>query len=557
MILVAAAETAFAALLKPIMDGGFIERDAAMIKWAPGVLVIIFLVRSFGSFSDQYCIARVSRYVVYDLRALMFDRMIRLPSRYFDQHPSSLLVSKLVYDVEQVAVASSIAIRIFVKDSILCIGLLSWMAYLSWQLTLVFLVVTPIAAIIMQKANRRFRKTSEAIQRSMGWITHSAKEAFQGHRVVKAYGSYDHENERFEQANRDNRAQSMRKALVASVSVPLLIFFAGVTVAVIIYLSMSGVIKSLVSPGTFVSYLGAILLLMGPVKRLARVNEHLQTGVAAAESVFEVLDKPIEETGGSKMAENITGDIEFRNVTFQYEMTDNNALRDVSFRINRGETVALVGASGSGKTSIASLLLGFYRAQQGAILIDGSPIEDYQVEFLRSQIGFASQEAVLFDGSIESNVAYSAAQIDEKVLAEVVEASKISVFSDKLPDLLKTSIGEQGVRLSGGQRQRLTIARALYRCAPILIMDEATSALDNVSESQVKEGIKALSAERTVLIIAHRLSTVVEADRILVLQDGRVVEQGTHRQLLEMDGHYAALHVRQERGELESTDHNA
>ncbi len=507
MILVAAAETAFAALLKPIMDGGFIERDAAMIKWAPGVLVIIFLVRSFGSFSDQYCISRVSRYVVYDLRTLMFDRMIRLPSRYFDQHPSSLLVSKLVYDVEQVAVASSIAIRIFIKDSILCVGLLSWMAYLSWQLTLVFLVVTPIAAVIMQKANRRFRKTSEAIQRSMGWITHSAKEAFQGHRVVKAYGSYDHENRRFEQANRDNRAQSMRKALVASVSVPLLIFFAGVTVALIIYLSMSGVIESLVSR--------------------------------------------------NKMAEKIDGDIEFKNVTFQYDMADNNALRDVSFRINRGETVALVGASGSGKTSIASLLLGFYRAQQGEILIDGSPIEHYQVEFLRSQIGFASQEAVLFDGSIESNVAYSVAQIDEKVLTEVVEASKISVFSDKLPDLLKTSIGEQGVRLSGGQRQRLTIARALYRCAPILIMDEATSALDNVSESQIKEGIKALSAERTVLIIAHRLSTVVEADRILVLKAGRIVEQGTHRQLLEMDGHYAALHFRQKKEELESTDPNA
>ncbi len=275
--------------------------------------------------------------------------------------------------------------------------------------------------------------------------------------------------------------------------------------------------------------------------------------------LFPILarDKTIEETGGNKMAEKIDGDIEFKNVTFQYDMADNNALRDVSFRINRGETVALVGASGSGKTSIASLLLGFYRAQQGEILIDGSPIEHYQVEFLRSQIGFASQEAVLFDGSIESNVAYSVAQIDEKVLTEVVEASKISVFSDKLPDLLKTSIGEQGVRLSGGQRQRLTIARALYRCAPILIMDEATSALDNVSESQIKEGIKALSAERTVLIIAHRLSTVVEADRILVLQAGRIVEQGTHRQLLEMDGHYAALHFRQKKEELESTDPNA
>ena len=556
MVLVAAAETAFAALLKPIMDGGFIERDAAMIKWAPGMLVIIFLVRSLGSFSDQYCISRVARFVVYDLRALMFDQMIRLPSRYFDQHPSSLLVSKLVYDVEQVAVASSIAIRIFVKDSILCIGLLSWMVYLSWQLTLVFLVVAPIAAIIMQKANRRFRKTSEAIQLSMGWITHSGKEAFQGHRVVKAYGSYDHENRRFEQANRDNRAQSMRKALVASISVPLLIFFAGVTVAVIIYLSMSGVIESLVSPGTFVSYLGAILLLMGPVKRLARVNEHLQTGVAAAESVFEVLDKPVEESEGNKTTEKIVGDIEFKNVTFQYEMADNNALTEVSFRINRGETVALVGASGSGKTSIASLLLGFYQVQDGEILVDGIPIQDYDIDFLRSQFGFASQDAVLFDGSIESNVAYSATQIDTKVLAEVVEASKISVFSDKLSDLLKTSIGEQGIRLSGGQRQRLTIARALYRCAPILILDEATSALDNVSENQVKEGIKALSAERTVLIIAHRLSTVVEADRILVLQDGKIVEQGTHPQLLELEGHYAALHSRQEKGEFQITDSN-
>ena len=548
MIAVAAAETTFAALLKPIMDGGFVEKDEAMIRLTPVLLIVVFLIRAFGSFADQYCISWVARKVIFDLRAQMFDRMIRFPTSYFDQQPTAGLVSKLLYDVEQVAQASAVGLRICIKDSVLCVALLSWMAYLSWQLTLVFLLLTPAVAVIVRKASLRFRKTSEGIQRSMASITQVATEAFQGHRIVKAYDGYQYENRSFEIANIANRQQAMRKALVASASVPLLIFIAGTTVALMIYLAMSGVMVSFVSAGTFVSYLGAILLLMGPIKRLARVNEYLQTGIAAAHSTFLTLDEPVEESGGHTPFRSIDGDLEFKNVSFRYAKDKPLALDNLSFKIQNGQTVALVGASGSGKSSIIALLLGFYPLQDGDILIAGTSIAECTREGLRAQFGFAPQEAMLFNGSIKENVAYGQGQVDERVLTKVIEASRIDSFSETLPSGLDGEVGEQGVRLSGGQRQRLSIARALYRQAPVLILDEATSALDTESESLVRAAIKTLVPKQTVLIIAHRLSTIVDADLILVMQDGRLVESGNHDDLIKSRGRYFELHRAQENG---------
>ena len=548
MIFVAAAETTFAALLKPIMDGGFVEKDQAMIKLTPVLLIVVFLIRAFGSFADQYCISWVARKVVFDLRAQMFDRMIRFPTSYFDQQATSGLVSKLLYDVEQVAQASAVGLRICIKDSALCIALLSWMAYLSWQLTLVFLLLTPVVGLIVRKASLRFRKTSVGIQNSMASITEVATEAFQGHRIVKAYNGYQHENRSFEIANFANRRQVMRKALVASASVPLLIFIAGATVALMIYLAMSGVMVSFVSAGTFVSYLGAILLLMGPIKRLARVNEYLQTGIAAAHSTFLTLDESVEESGGRTPVRSLEGGLEFRNVSFRYSQDKPLALDDLSFKIQNGQTVALVGASGSGKSSIIALLLGFYSLQEGDILIAGTPISECSREGLRAQFGFAPQEAMLFNGTIKENVAYGQGQVDERILTKVVEATRIDSFSESLPSGLDGAVGEQGVRLSGGQRQRLSIARALYRQAPVLILDEATSALDTESESLIRAAIKTLAPEQTVLIIAHRLSTIVDADFILVLQDGRLVESGSHNDLIKLEGRYFELHRAQENG---------
>ena len=548
MIFVAAAETTFAALLKPIMDGGFVEKDQAMIKLTPVLLIVVFLIRAFGSFADQYCISWVARKVVFDLRAQMFDRMIRFPTSYFDQQATAGLVSKLLYDVEQVAQASAVGLRICIKDSALCIALLSWMAYLSWQLTLVFLLLTPVVGFIVRKASLRFRKTSVGIQNSMASITEVATEAFQGHRIVKAYNGYQHENRSFEIANFANRRQVMRKALVASASVPLLIFIAGATVALMIYLAMSGVMVSFVSAGTFVSYLGAILLLMGPIKRLARVNEYLQTGIAAAHSTFLTLDESVEESGGRTPVRSLEGGLEFRNVSFRYSQDKPLALDDLSFKIQNGQTVALVGASGSGKSSIIALLLGFYSLQEGDILIAGTPISECSREGLRAQFGFAPQEAMLFNGTIKENVAYGQGQVDERILTKVVEATRIDSFSESLPSGLDGAVGEQGVRLSGGQRQRLSIARALYRQAPVLILDEATSALDTESESLIRAAIKTLAPEQTVLIIAHRLSTIVDADFILVLQDGRLVESGSHNDLIKLEGRYFELHRAQENG---------
>jgi subfamily B ATP-binding cassette protein MsbA len=422
------------------------------------------------------------------------------------------------------------------------------MAYLSWQLTLVFLLLTPVVGLIVRKASLRFRKTSVGIQNSMASITEVATEAFQGHRIVKAYNGYQHENRSFEIANFANRRQVMRKALVASASVPLLIFIAGATVALMIYLAMSGVMVSFVSAGTFVSYLGAILLLMGPIKRLARVNEYLQTGIAAAHSTFLTLDESVEESGGRTPVRSLEGGLEFRNVSFRYSQDKPLALDDLSFKIQNGQTVALVGASGSGKSSIIALLLGFYSLQEGDILIAGTPISECSREGLRAQFGFAPQEAMLFNGTIKENVAYGQGQVDERILTKVVEATRIDSFSESLPSGLDGAVGEQGVRLSGGQRQRLSIARALYRQAPVLILDEATSALDTESESLIRAAIKTLAPEQTVLIIAHRLSTIVDADFILVLQDGRLVESGSHNDLIKLEGRYFELHRAQENG---------
>ncbi len=555
MIAVAAAETSFAALLKPIMDGGFVEKDQAMIRLTPVLLVVVFLIRAFGSFADQYCISWVARKVVFDLRTQMFDRMIRFPTSYFDQESTSTLVSKLLYDVEQVAQASAVGLRICVKDSVLCIALLSWMTFLSWELTLVFLALTPVAAFIVRKASRRFRKTSEGIQDSMASITRVATEAFQGHRIVKAFSGYPHENRSFEIANVANRRQTMRKALVASASVPLLIFLSGATVALMIYLAMSGVLEAFVSPGTFVSYMGAILLLMGPIKRLARVNEYLQTGIAAAHSVFQILDDSVEDPGGHKPNGQFKNDLELKNVSFCYAEGKPLALDNLSFKILQGQTVALVGASGSGKSSIVSLLLGLYPLQSGEILMDGTPITDCSREWLRGQFGFAPQEALLFNGTIKENATYAQVLVDEKVLAKVIESTQIDSISRTLPSGLDGTVGEQGVRLSGGQRQRLSIARALYRQAPILILDEATSALDTKSEAVIREAIKAMGPTQTVLIIAHRLSTIVDSDLILVMQEGRLVESGTHDELMGLQGRYFELYRAQENArELSAID---
>jgi len=553
MLMVAIAETGFAALLKPVMDGGFIERDANIIAMTPIFLVGVFALRTVGAFLDQYSIAWVARKMIFDLRNDVFERLIHLPVAYYDKQSSAGLVSKLIFDIEQIALACNQVCRVLIKDTLIVIGLLTWMFYLSWRLTFVFLAVTPLAAIIIRAASRRFRITSEDIQSSVGDIAHVAQEVFQGQRIVKAYGGYDYVRSIFLRANRDNRRQAMRRALVAAASVPLLIFVVGISVTVIVYLSMSGTASVVMSAGTFVSYIGSVLMLMGPVKRLARVNEFIQSGIAASHSAFSVLDEVKEFEGGENDAKHVPGRIEFKNVSFSYDDGDGPVIDKLSFTIEAGQTVAFVGASGSGKSTVTALLMGFYRPQQGEIRVDDIPLESYQLGALRERIALVTQDAILFDDTIRNNVRFGLEMVDT-VLDDALEIAHVTPFLSSIEGECDEGVGEQGGRLSGGQRQRVAIARALTRDASILIFDEATAALDNVLEEKVWASVRRVMRGRTALVVAHRLTSVVDADCIYVLDEGAIVEAGTHDTLIHQDGPYARLYQSQARGKVSAQE---
>jgi len=536
MAIVALAEVAFAALLKPIMDGGFVERDQEIIALTPFLLMGVFVARAVGAIADEYCIAWVSRRVIFDLRELLFAKILRLPAQYFDMNPTADLISRLIYDLEQVSTASTMAVRVMVKDILLGLGLVTWMFILSWHLTLIFLLVTPLVAVVVRKASNRFRRSSEGIQDSMAGITHITKEALQGQKVVKAYGGYGEEESAFLEVNQANQRRSLRRAVVAAVSVPILLLISGAGVSGIIYLALTDTVGQFVSAGTFVSYMGAILLLMSPIKRLARINEYIQAGLAAAGSVFHLMDQPEEPDTSADSGKMLSGRLELEGVVFEYPRGQGRALDGVSFQVKAGETVALVGESGSGKSTVASLLLGFYHPTAGRILLDGEPIDTFSKKELREQIALVPQEAILFDGSIEKNVFYGAGHdpnIDTKAL---FHATGIDVFAAN-----NEGVGELGSRLSGGQRQRVSLARALSRKGAMLVLDEATSALDMLSEDSMKHAISQFRGDRSVLLIAHRLSFVTHVDQIHVFASGKIIESGTHESLLAQNGAYAKM----------------
>ena len=541
MAVVALAEVAFAALLKPIMDGGFVERNQEIIALTPFLLMAVFVARAAGAIADEYCIAWVSRRVIFDLRGLLFAKILRLPAQYFDLNPTADLISRLIYDLEQVSTASTMAVRVMVKDILLGLGLVIWMFILSWHLTLIFLLITPLVAVVVRKASSRFRRSSEGIQESMAGITHITKEALQGQKVVKAYGGYSEEESAFLEVNRANQRRSLRRAVVAAVSVPMLLLIAGAGVSGIIYLALTDTIGQFVSAGTFVSYMGAILLLMSPIKRLARINEYIQAGLAAAGSVFRLMDQPEESDSGVDAGTALSGQASFEGVVFEYPRGQGRALDGITFEIKSGQTIALVGESGSGKSTIASLLLGFYSPTAGDILLDGASIETFSKKELREQIALVPQEAILFDGSIEKNVFYGAGNDPNIDIKGLFHATGIDAFADN-----NEGVGESGARLSGGQRQRVSLARALSRKGAMLVLDEATSALDMLSEESMKHAISQLRGQRSVLLIAHRLSFVTHADVIHVFASGKIIESGTHESLLAHNGAYARMWLTQQ-----------
>ncbi len=545
MVVVAAGDAAMVAMLKPIIDQGFVDRDAVFIQWVPWGLLGLATVRGVGAFIDNYCMTWVARHVIQDLRQLMFKRLLRAPVRTYDQTSTAKLTSRLIYDVEQVAAASSTAFRVLFRDAFKALFLLGWMFYISWKLSLLFILIVPLAYFIFTVSRVRFRMISQRIQKSVGGIMHIAKEALQGHRLVKIFSAYDYQQQEFFKVNNHHRQQTMKQATILSVSMMFMVMLSGAGVAGVIWVAL----EQNISPGVFSSYIASMIMLTKPVRSLARTNLTIQGGLAGAESIFRVMDLEQEIDHGDIEIKNMTAAVRFDGVSFQYRDTDGPALSDISMQIAAGATVALVGVSGSGKSTIASLLLRFYTPSSGQISIDGKPLESVTLQSLRANTAIVTQEIMLLDDTIRRNIGYGEkGKIDEARLRKAAEAANVMEFVTAMPRGLDTMVGEQGVRLSGGQRQRIAIARALYRDAPLLIMDEATSSLDSQSEQHIRAAIARLVKNRTSLIIAHRLSTIENADLIVVLEKGRIVQRGRHGDLLKdtgAGGVYAKLHAAQ------------
>lgn len=543
MILVAATETGFAALMKPMLDGNFIERDPTTIRLVPIALILLFLFRGLAGFASRYGMALIGRRVICQLRNELFHKFLHLPTRYYDRNTAGRLLSRLTFDVEQIAEASTNAVTILVRDTFTLLFLLAYMFWISAWLTLLFLVIGPVLVVLIRYVSRRFRHISRRIQDSMGELTQFSDEAIHGQRLIKAFNAERWQETRFHDVNERNRKLHLRLAAVAGASTPVVQFIAACLLALVVYLTTLESVASEISVGSFVSFIAAIMLLMQPMKRLTNVNASVQRGVAAARSIFGVLDEDNEGEGGGMPLTQARGAIEFRGVSFAYDPHKGNVLDKLSLIIEPGQTVALVGRSGSGKSTLAQLLVRFHDPDSGSVLLDGHDLREYQLADLRGQIGMVGQEVTLFNDSVRNNIAFgSLANASEQEIIAAAEAAHAMEFIRELPRGLDTRIGDRGALLSGGQRQRLAIARTLLKDAPVLILDEATSALDSESERLVQDALERLMHNRTSLIIAHRLSTVERADRILVLERGAIVESGSHAELLAKQGVYADLY---------------
>ena len=543
MAVMAATEPLLPALLKPMLDGTFVDKDESIMRLVPVFLLVIFFVRGVASFVGTYSINWVGNKVVMDLRDEMFRKLLALPTRFYDDHATGNLISKLIFDVTQVTAAATNVVTIVVRDSIIIVGLLGWLFYLNWKLTMVSLIIVPVIAFFIRAINSRLRNSSRDSQRAMGDITQVIEESVTAHKVVKLFGGQQYEGSRFSEQANWVRRHAMKQASAAAINVPVVQMIAAMALSVIIYIATIQTKTDETTVGGFLSFIAAMLMLTSPLKRLTSVSEHLQRGLAASESVFELLDTPSEEDIGKIILAEVQGKIEFEHISLSYHQDDRLALNDVSLEIPAGQSVALVGASGSGKSTLANLVPRFYLPTSGKIKLDGHDLSDLSLANLRANIALVSQEVVLFNDTVAANIAYGQMrEVPEDEIIAAAEAAHAMEFIRDMPLGLQTLVGEKGVRLSGGQRQRIAIARAILKDAPMLILDEATSALDSESERHVQAALETLMQGRTSLVIAHRLSTIEKADRIVVLQKGQIVETGAHAELLAKDGVYAQLH---------------
>ncbi len=546
MIGYSSVDTFVFAQLQPMIDESLGNNDHDYLRLAAYAIVPLFLLRGIFNFMGTYTLTWIGSKVVMRMRQQLFDKYIHLPVSFHDNHAVGGLISKVTYDTEQVANAAGKALLTLVREGALVIGLLAVMFWYSWQLSLIFLLIGPVVAVIVSYVSKRFRVVSRNIQQAMGNLTSAVEQAVKGHKVVLMFGGQEIEQKRFEKKNNTNRQQTMKLAVTQILSVSSIQVIASVALAVVLFIASQPDMLEQLTAGVFINVVFCMVMLLKPLKQLTTINNEFQKGMAACSSVFEVLDRHDEDDSGKVKLERANGHIAFNDVTFTYPGKHTPALHNVSFEAKPGQSIALVGRSGSGKSTISSLLTRFYSPQEGQITLDDIPLNDIDLKCLREQFALVSQHVVLFNDTIANNIAYgSQHKVTRKQIEDAASIAHVTEFLAQLPDGLDTIIGENGLMLSGGQRQRIAIARAILCDAPILILDEATSALDTESERLIQDALETLQQRCTSVVVAHRLSTIENADTIIVVEQGRILEMGKHQELLDKKGHYAQLHALQ------------